>query len=87
MANKTKKEIPDPKHLLAEADKMPSREIGNYWQTVRTLRGKGYSWREIANWLTERGVPVHYKALERYSRKLIETQDEKEWQSEGVTSE
>lgn len=68
--NKTTKVKPDPEKLLAEAEAIPAKvELGDYWDTVTVLREKDYSWREIAAWLTERGVGVHYKQLERYDKK------------------
>jgi len=61
----------DPDKLLAEAEAIPSKvKLADYWQTVTVLREKDFSWREIAEWLTERGVPVHYKQLERYHKRL-----------------
>lgn len=67
---KKTKTNPDPKRLLAEAEALPEKvHIGDHWETISVLREKDYSWREIAAWLTERGVSVHYKQLERYDKK------------------
>lgn len=35
---------------------------------LHELRGKGYTWREVAAWLTEHSVPVTVPALQRYLR-------------------
>jgi hypothetical protein len=35
---------------------------------LHELRGKGYTWREVAGWLTEHSVPVTVPALQRYLR-------------------
>ncbi len=35
---------------------------------IYSLRAKGYAWREIAAWLTERGVSVTAPTLQRYLR-------------------
>jgi hypothetical protein len=46
---------------------------------LHALRGKGYAWREIAAWLTERGVVVTAVSLQRYLReeKLAATRRDK----------
>lgn len=62
---------PDPEKLLAEAEAIPAKvKLSDHWQTVCVLRDKDFSWRDIAEWLTERGVPVHYKQLERHQKRL-----------------
>ena len=61
---------PDPERLLAEAEALPDKvRLSEYGDTISVLRDKDYSWREIAEWLTERGVSVHYKQLERHHKK------------------
>ena len=36
-----------------------------YCPVIATLRGKGFSYREIAEWLSERGVDVDHNAVYR----------------------
>jgi hypothetical protein len=67
---KTTKANPAPEELLAKAEALPSKvKLSEYWDTVTLLREKDYSWREIAAWLNEQGLGVHYKQLERYDKK------------------
>ena len=55
---------------MAKAEALPSKvKLSEYWDTVTLLREKDYSWREIAAWLNEQGLGVHYKQLERYDKK------------------
>jgi len=63
--------VADPQRLQAEAQKEPPRRgLGDYQETIRLLREeKGFSLREIAAWLRERGVNVDHNAVWRtYSR-------------------
>lgn len=72
MTSRARRKIskPDLGKLLIEAEAAPSKvDLGECWEIVSTLRDKRHSWREIADWLTERGLPVHYKQLERYDKK------------------
>ena len=60
-------EPPRPETLLdmaeAEADKTL---LGDYIDTIRVLRqDKGFSYREIAEWLSENGVPTDHNAVYR----------------------
>ena len=61
----------DPQQLRAEAEKeRPRRGLGEYSETIRVLReDKGFSFREIAAWLQERGVNIDHNAAWRaYSK-------------------
>ncbi|MCL4855431.1 MAG: hypothetical protein KJZ78_29050 [Bryobacteraceae bacterium] len=76
--------IPSPADLLAEAQKVPPKfELIDYWKTVVTLRRRGLSWREVAAWMTERGVPIDHSAVYRFSnqdfvvRLLLSKEDER----------
>lgn len=61
----------DPDALLDMAEQAPTKiRVEPYWSTVTTLRAKNYSWREISAWLSERGVDLHYKRLERHAKAL-----------------
>ena len=61
----------DPQRLRAEAEKEPRRRgLGEYWEPIRVLKEeKGFSLREIAAWLRERGLNVDHNAVWRtYSK-------------------
>ena len=50
---------PDPQDLLSSAERMPEKvSLSRYWESVSALREKGYSWREIAEWLEKHGLKV-----------------------------
>ena len=57
----------DPQQLQVEARKeQPRRGLDEYGETIRVLREeKGFSFREIAAWLRERGVNVDHNAVWR----------------------
>ncbi len=61
----------DPAHLRAEAEKeLPRRGLSPYADVITLLKQeKGFSFREIATWLRERGLSVDHNAVWRtYSR-------------------
>lgn len=61
----------DPQQLRAEAEKEPSHKgLDDYIETIRVLKeDKGFSYREIAAWLQQRGLNVDHNAVWRaYSR-------------------
>jgi len=64
---KTEEYAADPKQLHAEAQKEPYRRgLGDYMDTIQVLRDeKGFSLREIAAWLQERGLKVDHNAVWR----------------------
>ena len=58
--------MPPPEALLEEAEREPNfRDLSAYCPVIATLRGKGFSYREIAEWLSERGVDVDHNAVYR----------------------
>jgi len=65
-------EPPHPDALLREAEEEPSyRDLREYAPVISTLRGKGFSYREIAEWLSERGIDLDHNAVYRlYTRSL-----------------
>jgi hypothetical protein len=65
-------EMPPPDALLREAEDEPNyRDLSEYCPVIATLRGKGFSYREIAEWLSERGVELDHNAVYRlYTRNL-----------------
>lgn len=57
---------PDPQHLVAAAAAEASRRpLRDYAEALRTLRDKGFSYREIAAWLAGRGVEADHNAVYR----------------------
>ncbi len=65
-------EMPPPDALLREAEEGPNyRDLSEYCPVIATLRGKGFSYREIAEWLPERGVEFDHNAVYRlYTRNM-----------------
>jgi hypothetical protein len=58
--------MPDPERLFREAEQEPDfRTVSAYVDSIRMLRDKGFSYREIADWLSERGVDVDHNAVYR----------------------
>ncbi len=67
----------DPQQLLSEAQKEPRRRgLQDYRETIRLLKEeKGFSLREIAAWLQQRGLKVDHNAVWRtYSKGTQEKQ-------------
>ena len=57
---------PDPHDLLMEAEEeMANSDLRQYTRVISTLRSKGFSFREIAQWLTKRGVPTDHNGVYR----------------------
>jgi hypothetical protein len=65
-------EMPPPDALLREAEEEPNyRDLSEYCPVIAILRGKGFSYREIAEWLSERGVELDHNAVYRlYTRNM-----------------
>jgi hypothetical protein len=65
--------IAAPQQLWAEAQKEPRRQgLDAYVETIRLLKDeKGFSLREIAAWLQQRGVSVDHNAVWRTYSKTI----------------
>jgi len=58
--------MPDPGSLFREAEQEPDfRVLSTYVDSIRMLRKKRFSYREIADWLSERGVHVDHNAVYR----------------------
>lgn len=82
--------IPSPADLLAEAQKVPPKfELIDYWKTVVTLRRRGLSWREIAAWMAERGVPIDHSAVYRFANQdfVVKVILSKESERRGLVQE
>lgn len=60
-----------PQQLLAAAQALPPRpDLDAYYETVVTLRDKGLTWREIADWLGQHGVVTdHAKVFRMFTRR------------------
>jgi hypothetical protein len=60
-------EFPPPHFLLEQAEKEPNRKLlEDYRETINLLRNdKGFSFREIAEWLAQNGVDADYNAVYR----------------------
>lgn len=63
----------DPNQLHAEAQREPSRRgLADYVETIRVLKeDKGFSYREIAAWLQQRGLSADHNAVWRAYSKTI----------------
>jgi hypothetical protein len=63
----------DPMKLRAEAEKEPARRgLDAYSDTIKLLKEeKGFSFREIAAWLQQRGVAIDHNAVWRTYSKTI----------------
>src|SRR5436305_805177 len=68
--------MPDPERLFREAEQEPDvRALSAYVDSIRMLRDKGFSYREIADWLSERGVDVDHNAVYRAYTKSLSDYD------------
>jgi hypothetical protein len=57
---------PSPEQLYREAEAEPNyRNLSSYSDVIGTLREKGFSYRDIAEWLSERGISVDHNAVYR----------------------
>jgi len=64
--------LPFPEDLLREAEQEPNyQELDEYSDTIETLREKGFSYREIAEWLKKRGVDIDHNAVYRIYTKFM----------------
>ena len=69
--------VPTPEYLLERARGEPNHKLlEEYKETIEELRNeKGFSFREISDWLTENGVEADYNAVYRvYTKNLSETE-------------
>lgn len=71
-------EFPPPDALLELARGEPNRKLLlDYREVIHTLRNeKGFSFREIAEWLTENGVPCEHNAVYRAYTKGMDPMQE-----------
>jgi len=80
IVNTVNLDFPPPDVLAQAAMKEPNRKlIQNYIETIQILRkDKGFSFREIADWLTENGVQADYNAVYRAYTKGMSDEEERE---------
>jgi hypothetical protein len=76
--------MPPPEMLFREAEEEQDlRSLSEYVDSIRTLRDKGFSYREIAQWLSERGVEADHNAVYRvYTNSLSDYEAQLESQRE-----
>jgi hypothetical protein len=68
---------PLPEALYREAEGEPDQQaLGHYVDTIRLLRDKSFSYREIAEWLSERGVDADYNAVYRAYMKALSDREQ-----------
>lgn len=66
LAMESSSPYPDPHDLLMEAEaELANKDLSQYAEVIRTLREKGFSFRDIAQWLTKRGVPTDHNGVYR----------------------
>ena len=82
-------EMPPPDALLREAEEEPNyRDLSEYCPVIATLRGKGFSYREIAEWLSERGVELDHNAVYRlYTRNMSDLEAKMEDQEADLEAQ
>ncbi len=72
--------MPTPAEILREAKREPERQrLDTYREAISTLRDKGFTWREVADFLRERGVDTDHTKLFRFMQqkeKSMNTQQE-----------
>jgi len=63
----------DPQKLRAEAQREPSRRgLADFAEAIRVLKeDKGFSFREIAAWLQQRGLSADHNAVWRAYSKAV----------------
>jgi hypothetical protein len=68
--------MPDPAVLFRQAEEEPDiQTLSAYVDAIRMLRDKGFSYREIADWLSERGLAVDHNAVYRAYTKSLSDYD------------
>jgi hypothetical protein len=82
-------EMPPPDALLREAEEEPNyRDLSEYCPVIATLRNKGFSYREIAEWLSERGVGLDHNAVYRlYTREMSDYEAHREDQEADLEAQ
>ena len=64
--------MPPPEVLFQQAEQEPDfRALSAYVDSIRMLRDKGFSYRDIAEWLSERGIEADHNAVYRVYTKSL----------------
>lgn len=62
--------MPSPEEMLSDALAAPARtDLAPHVESIRALRQKKWSWREVADFLRERGVETDHSKLLRFMQK------------------
>jgi hypothetical protein len=62
--------MPTPAEILREAKREPERQgLDAHREAINTLREKGFTWREVADFLRERGVDTDHTKLFRFMQR------------------
>ena len=70
-------DLPDPRELLEEAlAENDKHYLRPYWTTINALREKKFSYRQIAEWLNQRGLNVDHNAIYREHTKHMSPEEE-----------
>lgn len=70
--------IPSVNELLEQVAEEPNFfDLAEYWPVIEQLRNKGFSYREVAKWLSGRGIEVSYGAIYRLCTRRL-SDEEKE---------
>ena len=70
-------ELPDPNVLLEEALAEDDKHyLRPYGAIIRALREKKFSYRQIADWLNERGLDVDHNSIYREHTKHMNPEEE-----------
>lgn len=78
---------PTVSELMAEADEEPDfLELSDYRPVIDRLRSKGFSYREVARWLTGRGIEVSYGTVYRLCTRGL-PEEEKDFAQEELRQE
>jgi hypothetical protein len=68
--------MPPPEVLFRQAEQEPDfRALSAYVDSIHMLREKGFSYREIADWLSERGIDVDHNAVYRVYTNSLSDRD------------
>jgi hypothetical protein len=67
---------PPPEVIFLEAEAEPDfRSLAQYKDSIRVLRNKRFSYRDIAEWLSERGVAADHNSVYRVYTKSLSDYD------------